>query len=116
MDEDYRDSSYIYVASPYSHKDMFVRRERFEAVVDFVVKQHALGEVCFSPIIHGHHITLRGNLPYDAEFWRRHNTVMLMNCSKVWVLQLSGVEESRGVGQEVAFAVVNKIPVEFIKP
>lgn len=102
----------IYLASPYTHKDVNVMQARYEAVRDFVGNQitqstdrgHNRMAILYSPIIHYHSIAVAWELPREFEFWAYVNDSMIARADAVIVLQLPGWEESRGIIHEIAYA------------
>lgn len=93
----------IYVASPYSDPDFFVKQERYHAVCRYCAVLTLCREHCFSPIAHWHPIALKYKLPSDANYWSAYNREMMGFCSVMHVLKLSGWEESLGVQQEIEY-------------
>ncbi len=104
----------VYVASPYSHDDPWVREERYKQVLHYVMREMDKGRVMFSPIVHTHHIGRI--LAKDHEFWMRQDFPLLRASSKLEVLMLDGWKYSRGIKDELDEAEKRGIPVEFIKP
>jgi Domain of unknown function (DUF1937) len=100
----------IYIASPYSHSNSEVCAERFRIVTLFAAHLIDEGEVPFSPITHGHTINevLKAcnhvQLPTDAGFWNRQNSVLQSRASSLVVLMLPGYVSSMGVTQEIELA------------
>lgn len=107
---------FIYLASPYSHKDKKIVLDRFdktEATVAFFFER---GITIYSPIVHCHEIATKFRLPTDAEFWQRHNHRMLGSSQQLWVLKLDGWEASLGVKDELTYAITHHKPVSWIEP
>lgn len=107
----------VYIASPYSHENTHVMKERFEAVRDYTARVMQSDEyVPFSPIVHSHEIANIHNFPKDHEYWLRINSVHMRHCDELWVLMLDGWMESKGVTAEIQFAKSLYIPVRFKCP
>lgn len=106
----------IYLASPYSHKDPAVMEERFDRVVAVAAQLINRGNIIYSPIMHFHPIAVRHDLPRDFAFWKEVNLQILKRCDEMWVLDLIGLYESRGVMAERLFAQANGIPVKHLDP
>lgn len=104
----------IYLASPYSHPDPDIRKERFETVCQVAAGLMRDGNHIFSPIAHCHSIALSGALPFDFAYWQKYARAMLSACSEVWVLRMDGWKESTGVQAEVKIADEMGIPVKFL--
>lgn len=104
----------IYLASPYSHPDPSVRVARFHAACKAAADLMVKGHVVFSPIAHSHPIAMAGDLPLGWEYWEAFDRQMLSICSGVFVLQLPGWEESKGLKAELALAEEMGIPVVYL--
>ena len=104
----------IYVASPYTHQDPSVMRQRGAAAVRYAASCIRRGETVFSPIAHGIAFTVSGGDPISWDEWMRVDLAILRLCSTVRVLALPGWEDSRGVAAEVAEARRCGIPVEYV--
>ncbi|MCP4571453.1 MAG: DUF1937 family protein [bacterium] len=102
------------MASPYSHADPAVERDRFEAVCRVAARMMAAGEIVFSPIAHTHPIAMAGTLPRDWEFWKRQDTALLVPARKLVVVKMDGLEKSTGVEQEKQIATRLGIPIEYV--
>ena len=101
---------FIYVASPYSGNEL----ANYEATVKFVADSMQEGYIIFSPIVHCHQIAVDYNLPGDFKFWQRYSYEMLAAAGRLWVLQLPGWEESKGVQAEILYANRAHIPIDYI--
>ena len=94
----------IYLASPYSHSDPFVRLKRYHSVCRACVEMMRAGIMVYSPIAHTHAIAWHGDLPKGYEFWQEFDERLIRACDEVWVLKLEGWEKSQGTLKELAFA------------
>lgn len=99
----------IYLASPYSHPDAYVRELRFQAACRVVARLMLAGRAAFSPIVHSHPLVRHG-LPTAWDFWERIDREHLERCDEVLVLMLDGWLDSVGVAAEI------RIAAEFGKP
>lgn len=106
--------SYIYLASPYSHKDLWMMEERYEATMKFAAEQMSMGVILFSPILHCHEMAKKYGLPRNHVYWRKYNTEMQKYASELWVLQLSGWKDSLGVAEEIVYADRLNQPIIYI--
>ncbi len=94
-----------YLASPYSHKDAWVRELRFRAVARIAGRlraEHGLATFC--PISHSHPISkeILGLVdPTDHDFWLSWDEPFERLCDELLVAKLPGWEESRGVNREI---------------
>lgn len=105
----------IYLASPYSDPSPDVRQRRYEQVIEFAARAALMGHCVQSPIAHWHPIAVRHDLPTDAEFWKFTNAQLIRRCSELWVLKLSGWEQSVGVGWELGMAAACFIPIRYVE-
>ncbi len=105
----------IYVASPYTHKSERVMQERYKAVCKFCARMVLQDKYVFSPIVHWHFIATVYELPRDAAWWRKLNEDYLISSTDLWVLELPGWRESKGVKREITFAMENKIRINHFK-
>jgi hypothetical protein len=111
----------VYLASPYSHPDPFVQRQRFWRVTEAaaqLAKQLAKDNVAFYiPITMTHPLecVLKGddtNLSHEE--WMKFDSAFWPKCDELWVLTLDGWQESVGVKEEIKhFTEVGK-PVRFV--
>jgi len=103
-----------YLAAPYSHPDPRVREHRHDQATFVCAELIRRGEIIFSPITHCHFMAKGHRLPNDADYWLRYCLVFLRKSSKLYVLQLPGWKESKGVQAEIKFATSRNIPIEYI--
>jgi hypothetical protein len=106
----------IYLATPYSDESAAVREERFQVVNRAAAVLMARGLPVYSPISHGHPISLAGELPLGWDFWGAQCRAILAACEKLIVLKVPGWESSKGVTAEMALARELGLPVEFLDP
>lgn len=106
----------IYLASPYSASSETLEKLRFQQTRDFVAKQLRLGYVLFSPIVYCHQFKIDFGFAGDADFWAEFNLAILHRCKQMWVLQLTGWQQSVGVQNELAWAKALDIPVIYRSP
>ncbi len=96
-----------YLASPYHHDRIAVRRKRYREAVHAAAKLMAAGRRVFSPIVHNHPlvetglITSNGDYATRWRFWSVYDFAMLARCHGLLVLQLPGWEQSRGIAAEM---------------
>lgn len=96
----------VYLASPYSHPDKSVMESRAQQVVELCAKlQDEHRDIMFySPIVHSHPLTTaRPELGTAFECWKAIDEELISRFDEVWVANIDGVKESRGVNAEVAF-------------
>jgi hypothetical protein len=109
-------SALVFLASPYSHTDPWIRYKRYRAAATFVVKNLTKDVGIFSPIVYSHTIAVQHNLPIGFEFWEILNGIILRKCNALWVLTLDGWKVSRGVQWELSMAKEHSIPIALKSP
>lgn len=105
----------IYLASPYSHKNIFVMEERYRAAMDCAAWLLKDGKWVYSPIIHCHELAKRHELPKDFKFWMGYNKHMLLLASRMFVLALDGWDTSIGVTAEREIAKTYQLPTSLLE-
>jgi nucleoside 2-deoxyribosyltransferase len=103
----------IYLASPYSHADPAVRKERYHATCRATAALLKAGLVVFSPIVHSHPL-VAFDMPTGWDFWEPIDRAYLARCDEVVVLMLDGWQQSTGVRAEIALARGLCKPVRFL--
>ncbi len=113
---------FIYVASPYSHPDRDVERQRYADVMRFmtflVTETLTLptSPSPYSPIVHCHQWAEDYELPKDAQWWKKFNFDYIQKASGLYVLRLDGWRESKGVAMEIDFAQTLHLPIRHWRP
>lgn len=103
----------IYLASPYSHNDPVIVALRMQ---QFAVADAALcmkGFVTVSPLSK-HWLSDYATIPITWEFWKTYSTILMENCTGVFVLMLDGWEESTGVQEEITLAKSMNKPITYL--
>lgn len=109
-------SKLVYIASPYTHPDVFIREERYRAVVFLcgrLMNQYP-DTTFFSPIVHAHFISTQCIIPVEWEYWAKQDECMISRCEEVWVFCISGWNSSVGVAAERLLAVKYNLPIRFL--
>ena len=94
----------IYLACPYSDDKFLVEGFRFEQVSKKAALLIKEGFLVFSPITNSHVLARYVKLPTNWEYWAEFDKSMIDWADQVWVLKLTGWEESKGVREEVKYA------------
>ena len=105
----------VYLASPYSHSDPAVMRERFEKICEVSARFMRDGVNIFSPIAHTHPIAQYG-LQLGWDFWKDYDEKIIAVCGELWVCTMDGWQESKGVQAEIKIAERLEVPVRFVNP
>lgn len=103
----------VYVAIPYTHPSLAMKKYRFEVANLYTAWLFRQGVWAFSPIGHSHPLG-----PYDVgtgwSDWEAFDLHLIDNCKEVHVLMLPGWRESHGVQDEVKYAMAEGVPVRYI--
>lgn len=105
----------IYLASPYSHRSVMIRRKRFRLVRAAAAEFLQRGIHVIAPVVHGHAIWEVMNSTMDPPhgFWMEHSLNLLKRCDELYVLCLLDWQKSAGVQMEIDFALSQKMPISF---
>jgi hypothetical protein len=106
----------IYLASPYTHPDIYIMEKRYlEAVkaVNYLMNQ---GKIVFSPIVHNHPVAVTYGLPRGWDYWKKYDGVILKACNELMVYQMNGWQYSKGIEGELKIANELKIPISYLSP
>lgn len=113
----------IYLACPYYHEDIAIRRWRFERVTEALALLVAERRIpVYSPITMTHPMHMvcieRGiELPDTHEFWvGTLDFPFLRNCSSLAILMLPSWNQSVGVKMELDEAMKLRLAIEFLLP
>lgn len=103
--------AYTYLASPYTHKDKFVRADRYRAALKATQDLMVAGEVVFCPVAYGHSLESKLHVSFPYDYWVRWSRAMLAGASRLYVLTIPGWAASKGVEIEVRLAHDLGIPI-----
>lgn len=94
----------IFLSSPYSGtKEQ--QEQRYRRTCECAAMLFNLGRWCVSPIVHWHEVALRfPQMQTDADMFHAWNRSLLTLCTSVYVLELPGWRESKGVALEIEWA------------
>ena len=90
----------IYLASPYTHSDPWVRQDRYEQVFFATSKMMLNGLKVFSPIVYTHHLDRMLGEGMTHRDWLLQVLPYLHRSDRFVVLKLDGWERSKGIQQE----------------
>lgn len=105
----------IYLASPYTDSSAITMQMRYSDALYATAKFLAEGHHIYSPIVHFHAIACLHNLPRDADFWWDINSTMIRKADALWVLKLTGWQNSIGVMKEIVFATDLGLPIRYVE-
>ena len=108
-------SELIYLASPYTHDDPWVRQERYDQALRAYVHLLRQDKFVFCPIVMTHYADGQLRRAKDHAFWIRQTEEILQRCDKVIVLQIDGWRHSKGIASEVVMAARLGIPIEYME-
>lgn len=101
----------IFISSPFSSPFPATQQERYERVMEFTSIMLSSGYQVFSPIVYCVPMAARFKLPGDADYWAKFNIEFLRNCEAMFLLQLPGWDQSKGIQLELRIAKMLFIPV-----
>lgn len=110
--------SFIYLASPYSHPDPEVRRQRHIAACKKAAQYATKGIAHFAPIAQSHPVAdhMAEEKRMDFELWMKLDLPLLRMASELHVLCIEGWRSSRGMTREIEYADQLGIPVKQVFP
>jgi hypothetical protein len=106
----------IYLASPYSHPDPLIMKTRFLLAEQCCAGLLRNRQWVYSPIVHCHELSQKFSLPTDFTYWRDYNFNLLRHATAVFVLDIKGWNESKGVMAELDMARQLDISHWFVNP
>lgn len=107
---------FVYLATPYTHVDYYVRIERYEAALAVSARLVQQGDVVYSGIVLFHPVCERFDIAPTWDFWKDYLEKVIPRCDVVVVVRMPGWEKSSGIKAEVDCARRHNIPVEYIDP
>jgi hypothetical protein len=110
-------NKFLYIASPYSHKDERVRNRRFLEITKIGTKIfQKYGYALFLPITQSVLMSKIGKMHGDWATWKKQDLPALSRCDELWVIKMDGWKESTGVQAEIRFARKHNIPIKYLNP
>ena len=105
----------IYLASPHSHIDSFVREIRYQLAKRAWYHFFMQGHLVFSPILHTHEVAKDYVGVKGFEFYQKLDEKMIDVCDEVWVLCIDGWRGSKGVQSEIKYAHESHKPIRYFE-
>ena len=102
----------IFISSPYTHEDPLVVEENFVKVAKLSAHLTSNGHITFSPIVYGHTLLKYAKIEADWETWKVFCLTFLKKSEELWVYKMDGWNRSRGVAEEIEFAIKNNITIK----
>lgn len=93
-----------YLATPYSHKNSFVRQIRYEIAIYIASLLTRKGYRLIEPIGMCHEQSQRHGMPGGYTFWQERDRGLIDRCDAVLVIKMPGWKESEGVSDEIEYA------------
>ncbi len=92
-----------YLATPYTRwRDG--PRAAFECACEAAGRLIEQGHNVYSPIIHTHAIAEHCGMDlYDHARWMKLDEAMMKRCDELWIVQMAGWQESKGIAMERAY-------------
>ena len=106
----------IYLAAPYTDEDPEVVEQRMLAVTEKLAELNSKGRMAHCPLLMHFCLNKKHSLPGDYEFWKNFCLHFLEASNELYVLCLPGWDVSKGVIDEVSYAIRNNMPITCIKP
>lgn len=108
----------VYLACPYSHLDMAVRLERFDASTHAAAELIRRGMFVYSPITMTHPVDLvlaeeGGSM--GSDYWCDFDEAFMDVCAEMIILTIPGWEQSRGIAREKEHFASRGKPVRYLK-
>jgi hypothetical protein len=96
----------ILLSTPYSDPDVEVKKDRKHKAALMVMKLFHQNVFTFSPIAYGLAVIEEtdADVPDTWDFWQNYCVATVTGCSMVFVLDIPGWRESKGVAGEIATA------------
>lgn len=100
-----------YLASPYSHKSKILMHRRYLQALRCGANLTKLGFTLLEPIAMSHNQAKVADLPTGYEYWQSRDRQFIEVSAGVLVLNIDGWDSSRGVTDEIHYALSLGKPV-----
>lgn len=107
----------IYLASPFSHPQLSVRKHRRLAAAGILAYySNTESDISlYSSIVHWGYVEEYYSVPIHFDYWKHHDFFMISKSNALWVLPIAGWKHSHGVQQEIEYATDLNKPVQYIQ-
>lgn len=95
----------IYLACPYSSSNKDTMLLRFRAACKYAGELMQQGYIVYSPLSHSVPIADQMDNHLDHAFWLRQDESFLEWADEIWVMDLPGWNQSKGVQYEIEWAI-----------
>lgn len=109
-------SKMYYLASPFSHNNVFVRFKRFWQITRIGAKLVKLGYHIIPPITSSYLLGILGDIKGDFETWKSIDLHYIDVSDAVIVITMDGWNRSKGVVAEIKHAQTTNKPIYYISP
>jgi len=114
--DELRRASLLYVATPYT-KFPEGHEEAFRQAASITGRLMLLGLRVYSPITHGHPLSLYGGVPFtNHDVWLPFDRAMMEKADALIVAKMVGWHRSEGIDHEVRFFMEEGKRVYFLDP
>ena len=116
MFDELRDFKLLYVGSPY-RKFKLGMGQAAKQVAKITARLTISGLPVYSPIAHGHMLSIYGGIhPSANELWEKINSPFMEMSGAIVVAKMDGWEESDGLADEIRQFQAVKKPVFYLDP
>lgn len=105
-----------YLAAPYTHNNKGVESLRHRLITRAAATLTSQKEMIYSPITHCHPMAKTVNLPTDYLYWRSLNHAFIKISKEFIILTLPNWKDSKGIKDDLEYAVSCEIPYKYIDP
>jgi len=111
-----RRASLLYVATPYTRYPDG-HDEAFRQAAAITGRLMMDGLRVYSPITHGHPLSLYGGVPFtDHDVWLPFDRAMMSKADALIVAKMTDWHKSEGIDHEIRFFMTDGKPVYFLDP
>lgn len=110
----------IAITGPYNHQDPMVKEERVNIITSACLTLLLSGKTAITPLTYGlmliEHSKKKGvEIPDTFNYWEKFCLDFIESSDEVYVLNIDGWEDSKGVAAEIAKAKECNIPVYLVE-